>query len=786
MATTAEPTERAPRNHLTGWLAEPLVLFPAIAVVVIGLIWLATWEVTRSKRADAMQAAAGSTREILDIYRAQVMRAMREIDQAFNTVTYWRASNAAGKLTDLENGDLLPPPLIFVVSLVDKQGHETDTTRSAPGAEELAGTQCFEQTKTLDTVYIQAPVRGPTGERLLHFCKRLTDTSGQFAGEVVISMQASYFVSGYEGTKLGNHGMLALLSADGTKLVGRSGEDVESGGRWDYKPYLVTSDTLDRDVKVWSSTPDRVPRWAAAAQVYGFPVVALAALAVDEQMSGIQPQLARYLWAAMAETLATALLCAYLGHQSWLLARTRRRETEQRLAHAERVEHLAYHDALTGLPNRSMFSRELNRHILEAQRYQRQLAVAFIDLDRFKQINDTLGHEAGDQLLKTVAKRLLTSVRDSDTVARLGGDEFVIMLPQITQANDAAVVAQKVLASIAVPFTLIGQEFRVTASIGIGVFPQHGIDEETLKKNADIAMYQAKAEGKNNYRFYSESLNANSLERLALESSLRHALERNEFRLCYQAKREISSGRIVGTEALLRWESPDLGTVAPMQFIPVAEESGLIIPIGKWILRTACAQNVAWQRAGAPPLNVAINLSPRQFADEGLLRDVQGILQETGLEAHYLEFEISESILIQNVEATLKVLTALKSLGVRIAIDDFGTGYTSLTTLQRFPLDTIKIDQKVVQGIAADDKNAGLTDAVIAMGKNLSLTVVAQGVETSEQAEFLRQHACDELQGFYFNRPMAPEVFGKLLLASVNELTYTGKRLGLAPDEPAA
>ena len=306
-------------------------------------------------------------------------------------------------MTDLENGDLLPPPLIFVVSLVDKLGHETDTTRSAPGAEELAGTQCFEQTKTLDTVYIQAPVRGPTGERLLHFCKRLTDASGQFAGEVVISMQASYFVSGYEGTKLGNHGMLALLSAEGTELVGRSGEDVESGGRWDYKPYLVNSDTLDRDVKVWSSTPDRVPRWTAAAQVYGFPVVALAALAVDEQMSGIQPQLARYLWAALAATLATVLLCAYLGHQSWLLARTRRRETEQvwRTPSAWNIWPITTDSRACPI---AVCSADCSRHIIEAQRYHRQLAVAFLDLDRFKQINDTLGHEAGDQLLKEVAE----------------------------------------------------------------------------------------------------------------------------------------------------------------------------------------------------------------------------------------------------------------------------------------------------------------------------------------------------------------------------------------------
>jgi diguanylate cyclase (GGDEF)-like protein len=452
------------------------------------------------------------------------------------------------------------------------------------------------------------------------------------------------------------------------------------------------------------------------------------------------------------------------------------RESEAKVAYATRIEYLAYHDGLTGLPNRSLFSKLLSQSINEAHRYNRQLAVAFLDLDRFKQINDTLGHEAGDQLLQEVGSRLKECVRDSDTVARLGGDEFVVLLPELADGKYAATVAQKILTALAKPFTLIGEEFRVTASIGISSYPHDGLDEQTLTKNADIAMYQAKAEGKNNFQFYSEELNANSLERLTLESSLRRALERNEFRLHYQAKRETGSGRITGMEALLRWEHPDLGTVAPMRFIPVADETGLIVPIGKWVLKTACAQNVAWQKQGLPALSIAVNLTARQFSDERLLQDVESVLAVTGMDPHLLELEIGESLLTHDVENTLRILTGIKALGVRIAIDDFGTGYSSLATLQRFPLDTIKIDRSFIRDIATDALDTGLADAIIAMGKSLSMTVVAQGVETRDQAEFLRTHACDELQGFYFREPLPAEDFTQLLLDQATEITYVGKR----------
>jgi diguanylate cyclase (GGDEF)-like protein len=500
---------------------------------------------------------------------------------------------------------------------------------------------------------------------------------------------------------------------------------------------------------------------------------------VNEQLAGAARDTRQYVWRAGLASVVIVVLSVLLGRLSWQLMQSRVRERDANLAHAERVEYLAYHDGLTGLPNRSMFSKLLVQSIGEARRYERKLAVAFLDLDRFKQINDSLGHEAGDQLLQEVAVRLRGCVRASDTVARLGGDEFVVLLPEIGHSDDAAIVAQKILAVVAKPFTLIGQEFRVTVSIGISSYPADGLDEQTLTKNADIAMYQAKEGGKNNFQFYSKARNVNSLERLTLEASLRHALVRQEFHLLYQAKRDIISGRVTGMEALLRWQHPDLGVVAPHQFLAVAEESGLIVPIGRWVLKTACLQNVAWQKRGLPPLCIAVNLAARQFYDEALIPDVCAILEATGMEPNLLELEFTEALLINRVEDTLRILTALKALRIRIAIDNFGTGYSSLATLQKFPLDTIKIDRSLIRDIKGPADETGLANAIIAIGKSLSVTVVAQGVETRDQAEYLRTHACDELQGFYFERPLPGEESTRLLLAQAPEITYVGERLGL-------
>ena len=436
--------------------------------------------------------------------------------------------------------------------------------------------------------------------------------------------------------------------------------------------------------------------------------------------------------------------------------------TERKL-NEERIQYLANHDALTGLPNRAMFSEMLNHTIESARRYSRGFAVLFVDLDRFKVINDTLGHDAGDTLLKEMSQRLSATVRSSDFVARLGGDEFVVMVQEVNEAKQVEAVARKILAAFSRPLLIQGQEYRVTASIGICLYPGDAQDEQALMKNADIAMYRAKEEGKNTYKFYCAETNVHSFERLALETALRRGLERNEFFLHYQAKLDLATGEITGVEALVRWQHPDLGTVSPAQFIPLAEETGLIVPLGKWVLRTACAQNVAWQRDGLPPLRMAVNISARQFADEDLLRDIQAALGESGMKPELLEVELTESMVMQNPERATGILAALKRVGVRLAIDDFGVGYSSLAHLKRFPIDTLKVDRSFIRDIPQNSEDRAITEAIIAMGKSLALTIVAEGVETLEQQTFLREHRCDEMQGFYFSKPISSGEFAALL-----------------------
>ncbi len=770
-------------QRLTGRALEPQFLFPFIAAVLLAVVWGTTFSLIRTARATAEHTAAVSSGELLDTYEAQVVRALREIRQTLNLVKFWHEQSAGKRqLAELAASDLLPPNLVFVVSVANRDGIIVDSTGPQIGSR-IAGHDYFqEQQAGEQELSIGRLPPGPTGDAQLPFSVRLESPDGEFDGVVVVAVNAGYFVSGYEPSRFGQQGVLGLFGLDGEFRVRRTGDNVTSGDPVDFTPMISADEDEEADGRLLTNSWDGVPRWTSTRELFGFPLAVVAGLAADEVLMSVREDSRSHTWRAIVGSLFVVVLSAILGYMSMQLARGRQREGEAKLAHAQRVEYLAYHDGLTGLPNRSMFSKLLTQSINDSHNHSRQLAVAFLDLDRFKQINDTLGHEAGDQLLKEVAARLKGCVRESDTVARLGGDEFVVILPDLGDGHAAADVAEKILSVIARPFTLIGEEFRVTASIGISIYPQDGLDEQTLTKNADIAMYQAKADGKNNIQFYSDRLNANTLERLALESSLRHAMERNEFQLYYQARRDIISGRITGMEALLRWEHPDFGTVAPMRFIPVAEENGIIVPIGKWVLKSACQQNMEWQRQGMHDLSIAVNLTPRQFHDEHLLQDVASILQSTGMDSGLLELEINERLLTHDVDRTLRILTGLKGMGVRIAVDDFGTGYSSLATLQRFPLDTIKIDRSLIRDVVANNEDMGLADAIIAMGKSLAVTVVAQGVETKEQAQFLRAHACDELQGFYFNRPLPAEQSTDLLLAQSSGITYTGKRLILKED----
>lgn len=432
-------------------------------------------------------------------------------------------------------------------------------------------------------------------------------------------------------------------------------------------------------------------------------------------------------------------------------------------ASAQKIHHLAFHDELTGLANRSLFSTKLNARLSVAQGRYGDVAVFFIDLDRFKNVNDTLGHAAGDILLKEAANRIQSCFRSDDLVARFGGDEFVVMVDGVSDVESLGQLARKVLAAMAHPIRILGQEFRVTASIGISAYPADGEDEQLLMRNADIAMYQAKQDGKNGFAVYAAQMNQYSVEQLAFESSFRHAVEEEQFQLYYQPKIDSVTGRIAGVEALLRWDHPDLGSVPPKKFIALAEETGLIVPLGRWVLRRACEQQVAWNKQGMAPMCVAVNLSPRQFADEHLFNDVRSSLAATGMAPGCLELEITESMLIEESGRALELLQALHDLGVKLSVDDFGTGYSSLSNLKRFPVDTIKVDRSFIRELPDNVEDRAITEAIIAMGRTLALNVVAEGVETQEQAEFLRDRGCDQLQGFYFSKAVPPSAIFALL-----------------------
>lgn len=429
-------------------------------------------------------------------------------------------------------------------------------------------------------------------------------------------------------------------------------------------------------------------------------------------------------------------------------------DMSERKADEQHMHFIAHHDSLTSLPNRLMLSNALSHAIEEAKRDGTQVGVLFLDMDNFKKINDSLGHEVGDKLLVEVAHRLTGIIRGVDTVSRVGGDEFVVVCPGITQTLNIVHFAARIVESLSQVYLIDNQKLHSSPSVGISLFPVDGEDIPTLLKNADAAMYHAKAEGRGNFQFFTEAMNLAAVERLALENDLRSALENEEFELYYQPQIEVCSGRIVGVEALLRWHHPVHGLVSPAKFIPVAEETGLIVPLGEWVLRTACRQAVSWQQAGLPPICMAINISARQFKQETLLETIKNALEESRLEPGWLELEITETAAMSSPEATVKILNPLKEMGVKIAIDDFGTGYSSLAYLKLFSIDKLKVDQSFVRDIEHDANDATLTAATIMLAKKLGLRVIAEGVETAGQLKFISENKCDEVQGYYFSRPL--------------------------------
>ncbi len=431
--------------------------------------------------------------------------------------------------------------------------------------------------------------------------------------------------------------------------------------------------------------------------------------------------------------------------------------------HQDELARQANHDSLTGLPNRNLLRDRIEHACARTQRYGDFAAVAFLDLDNFKLVNDSLGHSVGDQLLRAVASRLEASLRAMDTVARLGGDEFVLVLSDHKSAQSVSGELQRIVESFAQPFTMDNQDVFVTASIGVALYPQDAKDAEALMKSAELAMYRAKESGRNSYQLFTTELQTKVTERMALEGMLRRALERGELSLHYQPQVDLHSNRIFGCEALIRWNQADLGMIGPAKFIPLAEDTGLIVQIGEWVLRTACRQTKSWQDAGLPAITVAVNISARQFREKNLLQSVAKILADTGLDPARLELEVTESVIMHDAQNVIAELQAFRDMGIKLSVDDFGTGYSSLSYLKRFPVDRLKIDQSFVRDVTSDADDAAIAQAVITLGHTLDLRVIAEGVETAEQLAFLRRNHCDEMQGYLFGRPMPADEFTKLL-----------------------
>jgi diguanylate cyclase (GGDEF)-like protein len=443
------------------------------------------------------------------------------------------------------------------------------------------------------------------------------------------------------------------------------------------------------------------------------------------------------------------------------------KKAEQIQRAKDRLDYLAHHDALTNLPNRILLQDRLKQAIELAHRQGKQLAVMFMDLDRFKYINDSLGHSVGDQLLLSVAQRLASCVRHSDTISRQSGDEFVLLLSSIEQPEDAALFAQKILGTLALPHHIEQHDLHVSVSIGISIYPDDGLDAETLIKSADTAMYYAKESSRNTYKFFEQTMHASAVQRQSIEASLRQALQQQEFKLHYQPKIDLHSNKIVGVEALIRWQHPELGLLVPEQFIYIAEDCGLILPVNRWVQREACIQAKAWQQQGLPPVPIAVNISALEFRDKDFLNHIHAVLDETGLEPGYLELELTEGVLMRDSDSTDSVLHALADLGVKLAIDDFGTGYFSLSYLKRLPIDTLKIDQSFINKMLKNQDDAHIVNAAIQMAKSLNKLVIAEGVETPEQVEFLLRQDCDEGQGYCFSAPLPADELPALLMAGV-------------------
>jgi diguanylate cyclase (GGDEF)-like protein/PAS domain S-box-containing protein len=875
-----------------GRALETHIALPLFALLPLIAIWIATFHFIAAEHDAAVASARDAAREQVDTYEAQMVRSLTAIDQTLKVLKYAVEQHGPeAALDQLRRQALLPPGLVFTISIADRDGRIV-AGNPAPRPQEVGGEAYFRAHLDADSglPYVSQTVADSIKpEHHLHFTRRINDAAGRFAGVAIVEADPAYFTSAYERSREGELGLIGLIGNDGLARALRIGDKVSWGQR-------IALDRMHDDAIAPSPTaPDGVVRYASVRHLHGFPLAAVIGLAESEQMAQYEQRRGNYIVAAVAGSFLLIAVVGMVSAWSWQLSKARRRErraqetyaaaseasldaffvlrsvvdadgkvtdflvedtnsraeqvtgvpkdqlrgrllgellpyyrvngmyqellsvvasgeavetewqaanspavgrwlqrqivpveggavatvrdiTERKLAE-ERIRHLAHHDELTGLPNRSLIRDRLDQAVLNAQRNGKHLALAFVDLDGFKLVNDGLGHNAGDELLKVVGRRMQACLRSNDTLGRLGGDEFVILLPDVSdQALALTPVLEKIRQAVTEPVAIGDQAVQVSCSMGVVVYPRDGEDPKTLMMNADAAMYRAKDLGSNNFQFYTREMNASVEEKLMLLEGMRKALDATQsgalvpgpaghFFLMYQPKVDLRTGRVFGVEALIRWRHPEHGMVPPPRFIGLAEESGLIVAIGEWVLRTACRQARLWVDAGLDPLTVSVNVSARQFEEKHLVERIAVALRDTGLAPDALELEVTESLLMRDQNQAIERMRALKDMGVSLSIDDFGTGYSSLSALKSFPISTLKIDKSFVRDLATSPDDQAIALAVISLGHRLQLRVIAEGVETEEQREFLAANECDEMQGYLFSPPVAAERISEMLQA---------------------
>jgi diguanylate cyclase (GGDEF)-like protein/PAS domain S-box-containing protein len=892
---SARPAARGVGRRL-GRALETYIALPLFALLPLIAIWIATFHFIDAEREAAIAFARDATREQVDTYEAQVVRNLTAIDQTLKVLKYAVEQHGAeAAIENVRRHGLLPPALVFVAGVIDRDGRVVASNPALPRLDSSRET-FFKVHRDADSTmpYVsQAIADTAKPEPHLHFTRRINDAHGRFAGVALVAVDPAYFTSSYERSREGELGLLGLIGNDGVARALRVGDTVSWGqtvplGR-------MAGDAIDPH----ATAPDGVARYASVRRLHGFPLSAVVGLAESEQMALYQQHRSNYLVAAFAGSALLVTVVGLISAWSWQLAKARRRERRAQETYAaaseasldaffvlrsvcdgagrvtdfvveetnsraeqllgipkaqlrgrvmgellpfyrengmfeellrvvdegkpietewqagvspaagrwlqrqlvpveggavatvrditerkeaeERIRHLAHHDELTGLPNRSLIRDRLEQAVLTAQRNGKHLALAFVDLDGFKLVNDGLGHNAGDELLQVVGQRMGACLRRNDTLGRLGGDEFVILLPDVADDPLAITpVLEKVRQAVTEPVLIGDQAVQVSCSMGVVMYPRDGRDPKTLMMNADAAMYRAKDLGSNNFQFYTREMNASVEEKLMLLEGLRKAFDSTQggelavdtapagrFFLMYQPKVDLRTGRIFGVEALIRWRHPEHGMVPPPRFIGLAEESGLIVAIGEWVLRTACRQAQLWVDAGLDALTVSVNVSARQFEEKHLVERIAVALRDTGLPPGALELEVTESLLMRDLNQAVARMRELKDMGVSLSIDDFGTGYSSLSALKSFPISTLKIDKSFVRDLGHSLDDQAIALAVISLGHRLQLRVIAEGVETEEQRDFLSANDCDEMQGYLFSPPVPAERITEMLQAQM-------------------